>query len=530
VECYTLPPLLLYNGTVRTMDPARPGAEAVLVQHGRISAVGGNADLGALAPGAVAIDLGGRTVLPGLEDAHLHLCEYGLTLTGLRLHECTSLEQVLEKVQVAAQAPGSGWIRGYGWSQSAWPGAANPTRFDLDRVAPGRPVAIHSRDMHSLWVNTRALTLAGVDANTQDVAGGEILRDRAGAPVGIFSENARELIERRISAPSARELQQAARLAIAEANRLGLTAVHSCEAPESFAALAELERSGELPIRIWHMLPVRLLDEALALRLTTGFGSERLRIGHVKLFADGALGSGTAEMLEPYEDAPESLGVAATGTEDLYDAILRAANGRLASAVHAIGDAANHRVLDVFERVAHAAGSMRLRQRIEHVQLITPEDQARLAGLGLVASMQPIHCTQDRPLAERRWGARCSYAYPWRSLAELGVPLAFGSDAPVEDINPLVGLHAAVTRRRAGQDLSEAWHPEQALSLNQALAAYTMGSAYAACAERERGSLTPGKRGDIIVLSGTLDNRDPDALLDLQVDYTIVGGQIVFAR
>ncbi|NLT74221.1 MAG: amidohydrolase [Chloroflexi bacterium] len=522
--------LFLYNGRFRTMDPRFPAAEAILIRQGRIVARGATADLRALSRAALPVNLAGRSASPGLEDAHLHLCEHGLALQQLQLVGCHTLEDVQSAVRGAAENSTQHWIHGHGWDHNAWPRPVKPTRHDLDLVSPSQPVALDSKDLHTLWVNSAALRLAGIDCNTPDVAGGEIPRDSAGEPLGIFSERARELIQRVIPAPTPAERLQAARLAISDATRLGLTAVHSCEGPESFAALAQLERAGELPLRVWHMLPVRYLDQALALGLRTGFGSERLRIGHIKLFADGALGSGTAEMLEPYEDAPESRGVAASSTEEMFEAVLRAAEGGLACAIHAIGDAANRRVLGVYARVLRELGSLGLRQRIEHVQLITPEDRRRMSRLGVVASMQPYHCTQDMATAERRWGRRCRDAYAWASLLSAGSHLAFGTDAPVEPLNPLRGLYAAMTRTREAESDEDAWYPEERLSLDQALRAYTWGSAYAGYAERERGMLAPGRQADITVFSDALSDDEPRRLLEMGIDCTIVGGQIAFQR
>ena len=274
-------------------------------------------------PGCSRIDLAGQRD-PGLEDAHLHLCMHGLALGQLSLECYSTLHDTLQAVQ-AAHASGSGWLRGHGWDHNTWPVPVKPTRHDLDRVAPHRPVALDSKDLHSLWVNTAALELAGLDANTPDIPGGEILRDEQGWPLGILSEKAKQLVEQAIPAPSEQEMLAAARLAVSDAVRLGLTAVHSCEGPESFGALAALDRAGELPLRIWHMLPAAYLDQALDLRLATGYGTERLRIGHIKMFADGALGSGTAEMLAPYKGTEGSFGVAATTTEEIFDTVLRAA-------------------------------------------------------------------------------------------------------------------------------------------------------------------------------------------------------------
>ncbi len=521
--------LLLFNGAIRTMDPLLPVVEAVLIRDGRICARGDSADLLTLAGDADSIDLDGRSAIPGLEDAHLHFCMHGLALGQLRLDGFSSLQDTLQAIQ-AAQSNGSGWLRGHGWDHNNWPRPVKPTRHDLDRVAPHRPVALDSKDLHSLWVNTAALELAGVDANTPNLPGGEILRDEQGWPLGILSEKAKQLVERAIPAPSDQEMLAAARLAVSDAGRLGLTAVHSCEGPASFGALAALDRAGELTLRVWHMLPAAHLDQALDLQLSTGYGTERLRIGHIKMFADGALGSGTAEMLTPYEGTEDAYGVAATPTEELYDTVLRATRGGLASAIHAIGDGANRRVLDIYERVAREHPAPGLRQRIEHVQLITPADQMRLSRLGVVASMQPIHCTQDMAMAQRQWGERCRYAYPWRSLLSAGARLAFGTDAPVEALDPLKGIHAAMTRRHADGTPDGGWYPEQTLPLDQALAAYTIGSAHAAYGEGERGRIAPGLWGDITVFSGALSEDDPEGLLDLQVAYTIVGGQIVYQR
>ncbi len=521
--------LLLFNGAIRTMDPLLPVVEAVLIRDGRIYARGASADLLALARNASRIDLAGRTAIPGLEDAHLHLCMHGLALGQLRLDGFKTLEDTLQAIQ-AAHATGSGWLRGHGWDHNTWPVPVKPTRHDLDRVAPHRPLALDSKDLHSLWVNTAALELAGLDANTPDLCGGEILRDEQGWPLGILSERAKQLVQRVIPAPSDRELLAAARLAVSDAGRLGLTAVHSCEGPESFGALAALDRAGELPLRIWHMLPAAYMDQALDLHLATGYGTERLRIGHIKMFADGALGSGTAEMLAPYEGTEGSFGVAATTTEELYDTVRRAAQGGFASAIHAIGDGANRRVLDIYERVAREHPTPDLRQRIEHVQLITPEDQVRLSEQQVIASMQPVHCTQDMVTAQRQWGDRCHYAYPWRSLLSAGARLAFGTDAPVEALNPLQGIYAAITRKRADGTPDGGWYPEQTLTLEQALAAYTTGSAYAAYGEGERGRIAPGLWGDVTVFSGALSESDPEGALNLQVDCTIVGGQVVYQR
>jgi predicted amidohydrolase YtcJ len=535
--------LILYNGSILTMDPRQPLVEALRIRERRILACGALDEIRALPLGdALEIDLEGRTALPGLEDAHLHLCMHGMALSEIDLGGTASLHQALERVrQASASQPGSGWLRGAdwlrgaGWDHNLWPQPTPPTRHDLDSVVSDRPVALDSKDRHSLWVNSLALQLAGISADTPDSPGGQIWRDSAGQPTGILAENARRLIDTVVPPPDRDAWRQAAGAAIADCARYGITAVHSCEGPEAFRALSELEQTDELTVRVWHMLPLRVLDEAVALGLRTGYGSDRLRIGHVKMFADGALGSGTAEMLAPYEGQPGNLGVAATDTQTLLEAVSLAARHGLASAIHAIGDAANRRVLDIYAQVANDLAESApqhgdLRHRIEHVQLLSKEDLPRLAAQGIIASMQPIHATHDRIMAERQWGARCRYAYAWRGLLDSGAHLAFGTDAPVEGLSPMPGLYAAVTRRDAHGEPPGGWYPYQRLGLDEALHAYTLGAAYAAYGERERGSLIPGKRGDVAVLSRDITAGPPECLLDTAVDLTIVDGEIIYER
>lgn len=523
--------LILYNGSIHTLEPRQPVVEALLIRDGRVAACGARQELAALAPEARKLDLAGRAALPGFEDAHLHLCMHGMSLARINLAGAMDLAEALAKVREASsQRSAEGWLLGGGWDHNLWPRPILPTRHDLDTVAPDRPVALDSKDRHSLWVNSLALRLAGVTGDTPDPTGGRIWRDASGQPTGILSESARQLISDAIPSPGEAEWRRAAEAAMADCARYGITAVHNCEGPEALAALAALEQAGALTMRIWQMLPLRMLEQAVALGLCTGFGSDWLRIGHVKMFADGALGSGTAEMLAPYEGQPDHYGVAATDTQTLREAVRLAAQHGLASAIHAIGDAANRRVLDIYAQVMQELPRAGLRQRIEHVQLLSPEDLSRLAALGVIASMQPIHAVHDRAMAERQWGQRCRFAYAWRSLLQSGARLAFGTDAPVEGLDPLVGLYAAITRRDASGQPPEGWYPEESLSLGEALHAYTRGAAYAAYGESRRGSLAPGKLADLVVLSQDIWTGPPETLLETRVDLTIVGGEIVYQR
>ncbi len=520
---------VLYHGAIYTLAPHQPKVQALLIRNGRIAAAGDSADmLRAAHPQAHKVDLAGRCVLPGFQDAHVHLTTFGLALMAVSLEGARSLEEALTRLRQGAQGlrPGD-WLQGRGWDDNLWPGAQRPTRHDLDRVVPQVPVCLASKDGHSLWVNTLALRLAEIDRHTPDPPGGQILRDAEGEPTGILTENAQALIARVLPQPGAEALEAAARRALAEAARLGVTSVHNCEGMDRFAALACLEAEGGLTLRVWHMLPREALEPALALGLRTGFGNEWLKIGHLKLFADGALGSATAEMLAPYEGRPDDYGVAAMSTEEIYDAVRRAAQGGIASAIHAIGDAANRRVLDVYERVSQELGPLGLRQRIEHAQLVSPEDMPRFARLGVIASMQPIHATQDMEMAERKWGPRCRWGYAWRSLLRQGARLALGTDCPVESLNPLLNLYAAITRRRADGTPTDGWFPEERLTLAEALEAYTAGSAYASYEEGFKGRLTPGMAADLVILSEDITQGPPEVLLEARVEATMVGGAFV---
>ncbi len=519
--------LALINGCIYTLDPAHPSAEALLIEGGRIRLAGATRDvLDAARPGTPRLDLGGRCALPGFHDAHLHLVWHGMALQQVDLLGADSLDEALRRIaeRTGGLAPGQ-WLLGRGWDHNLWPGATRPTRHDLDRLLPHNPARLGSKDGHSIWLNSHALELAHITRDTPAPAGGQILRDAHGEPMGILTENATDLLDGVVPEPDDETMLRAARLALEDAARHGLTALHTCDGPASFRALARLDEAGELAQRVWHMVPLAHLGAAIELGWRTGFGSARLRVGHVKMFADGALGSGTAEMLAPYEGRPGDYGVAATPTEVLGDAVRRAAQAGLASAIHAIGDGANRRVLEIYARVRAEGVGVGLRHRIEHAQLVDPTDQPRLAQLGIIASMQPIHATQDQEMADRQWGERARYGYAWRSLVASGAHLALGTDCPVESLDPLANLYAAVARRRPGGD---AWHPQECLTLDQALRAYTLGSAYAAYQEGALGSLTVGKWGDLVVLSQDITRLSPEALLETHIESTVVGGQVIY--
>jgi len=523
--------LVLHNGNVYTMGRAAPCTQAIAISGERVVAVGEDrAMLDLLAHDGRAVDLDGLTVVPGFTDAHLHLLSVGLGLTRVDLLGAASLEDALARVAArAASTPDGHWLVGHGWDHSLW-GGTLPTRADLDRVAPRHPVCLAHKCGHATWANSRALELAGITRTTPDPPAGALERDStSGEPTGILKENAGALVRRLVPEPTAEEADEAIRAATRRAHRAGLVGVHTMEGAASFRALQRLRASGELRLRVLITVPEEALDAAAAIGLASGFGDHWLRIGGVKLFADGALGSRTAYLLAPYENESDYVGISTATPEYLRDTVDRAARAGLASFTHAIGDRANREVLDAVEASRAAGVGLHLRHRIEHAQLLHPEDIGRFAQLGVVASVQPIHATQDLRLVDAHWGARGAGAYAFRSLLDSGAVLAFGSDCPVEDLSPLVGVHAAVTRRRAdGSPGPEGWYPEQRLTVAEAVRAYTLGAAWAGGEEADRGSLSPGKLADLAVLSKDLFTIDPMAILDTVVVATVVGGQCVY--
>jgi predicted amidohydrolase YtcJ len=524
--------LVLYNGDIRTMDSALPRARAIALSGNRVLATGSDDEMRALLSyTGKAVDLRGSTVLPGFTDSHLHFMSYGLSLIQIDLAEVPTLEEALARV--AAQAgttPAGEWLVGRGWDHSLWAGGSFPTRHDLDRIAPRNPVWLRRKCGHAGWANTRALELAGIDARTPDPPGGAIDHEpETGEPTGILKETAMDLVADLFEEPSIGEASSAIRAAITNAHRHGLTGAHTMEGPAVFRALQQMQADGELNMRILMQIPEANLEAAIQAGLRSGFGNEVLRIGGLKLFADGALGARTAYMLEPFEGEPDNYGIAVSDAQHLREVVGRASQAGIACFVHAIGDRANREVLDAVEASRQNGEGSSLRHRIEHTQILHPDDIPRLAELGVIASMQPIHATQDMLQADSLWGARSAGAYAYRSLLEAGVVLAFGSDSPVEDLNVMKGLHAAVTRRRAdGSPGPEGWYPQERLSVTEAVYAYTAGAAYASGEELIKGTLSPGKLADLVVLSQDIFAIDPMSILNTKVVATVFDGAFVY--
>jgi predicted amidohydrolase YtcJ len=530
--------LLLVNGIVRTLDPHLPVGEAVLLVGNRIAAVGPTEEVRLAAPpGTETLDLGGCLVLPAFTDAHVHLLEFALSLQTIPLDDARSREEAVARVADAARTcPPGEWILGKGWDRNLWPDPSFPHRSDLDQAAPEHPVALDSKDLHSLWVNSLALRLAGITAATPDPPGGEIVRDARGEPSGILKEiPAMDLVRRMIPRPGPAQVRRLLQEATRRAWARGVTAVHVPEDVWAFRLLQELHREGMLGLRVLVHLTEQSVDGAIQAGLQSGLGDDRLRVGGVKVFADGALGSRTAEMLEPYLTEPENRGIAVMEDGELQGLLLAASRSGISAVIHAIGDRANRRALNALERVREDEARRgvprdRLRHRIEHVQLLHPDDLPRLAALDVIASVQPSHVVADMEMAERHWGPeRCRLAYAYGSLWRSGARLALGSDCPVEALDPLAGIHAAVTRRRPdGFPGPEGWNPQERLTVEQAVWGFTMGGAYAAGEEGQRGSIAPGKLADLVVLSQDIFRTDPDAILETEVVATFLDGQVVY--
>ena len=522
---------VLLNGNIHTMDPQQPQASAVAIAGDRFLAVGSDAEMRALlAPGGREVDLGGATVVPGFIDAHIHFLSYGLSLQEIDLSGAPTLSSALERVRRrAADTPHGQWLTGRGWDQSVWEGGSFPTAAQLDAVAAQHPVFLARKCGHAAWVNGRALERVGITVRTANPDGGEIVRGADGQPTGILLEKAMDLAFPCLAEPSAEEAVAAVRQAQEVANRMGIVGVHTKEAAPSLRAFQQLRADGELTLRTVAQIPVAELDSAIRLGLRTGLGDEFLRIGGVKVFSDGALGPRTAWMLAPYEGEPDNLGIAVTGAEEMAEIVARATEAGLAVVTHAIGDSANRMVLDALEASRRAGQGLHLRHRIEHAQLLHADDVHRFAQLGVIASVQPIHATQDMRIADRYWGARSRYAYAFRSLWDSGAKLAFGSDAPVETPDVIQGIHAAVTRMRAdGSPGGDGWYPEERLTVAEAVWAYTVGAAYAGSTESSQGSITPGKLADLVVLSQDIFTVHPMAILETDVEATLFGGAFVW--
>jgi predicted amidohydrolase YtcJ len=519
---------LLVNANVYTLDDAAPSATTIAIRDGRIVAVGDDS-LRALVTSSTQIDdLHGATVTPGLTDAHIHWAWTSRSLQQIDLFDVPTKEEALRRVHEAArQAKSGAWMVGQGWAQSLWPGGAFPTAADLDSVATDQPVLLKARSGHAAWVNTSALRLAGITDSTLDPKGGIIQRDATGHATGILLEDAITLVDSLIPTPSTAELANLMEQAQTLAWKAGLTGIHDFDGPDAFEAMQLLHEQSRLGLRIVKNINDPYIKHAFALKLRWGFGSDWLRLGGLKIFADGALGPRTALMIEPYEGEPDNRGVVVTDKEDIHELVSAASRAGFPSTIHAIGDRAVHDVYEAVRREEAVQGihPTERRHRIEHVQIMHPDDVKRLADLDVIASMQPIHATADYQMADRHWGARSQWSYNARLQIDAGARVAFGSDSPVEPFAPLKGIHAAVTRRRAdGSPGPDGWYPGARLTVDEALRGFTQGPAYAAGLEDRLGKIASGYLADLVAFDRNLYSISPDELLNVQVVGTMVGG------
>ena len=528
------PELIITNGVVHTMDPSRPVAEAIAILGNRIVAVGKNDEIKKLAgSNTPIIDAKKRLVLPGFNDAHVHFLSGGFQLSSVDLRDADTPSEFAERIRrFANNLPSGRWITGGDWDHERWPDAKLPTKELIDRFTPNTPVFVNRLDGHMALANSLALKLAGVNRQTLDPPGGVIVRDSSGEPTGILKDAAQSFVWKVVPPSSFEEKLTAARAASDYAARLGVTSVQDMSAGSDVGVYQTLLDRGELKTRIYAVAPLPAWERLARTGVRAHFGSEMLRVGGLKGFADGSLGSTTALFYEPYKDAPSTSGIA---SDEMYPegSMLKrvhdADRAGLQILIHAIGDRANDLILSIYEQVERENGEKDRRFRIEHAQHLRAQDIPRFARDKVIASMQPYHAIDDGRWAEKRIGKdRAKTTYAFRSLLDAGVTLAFGSDWTVAPLDPILSVYGAVTRRTLDGKNPKGWVPEQKISVEEAVRAYTIGSAYAEFQDQVKGSITPGKLADIVMLSGDIFKIDPKEIEKVKILMTIVDGRIVY--
>lgn len=526
---------VLFNARIRTNDARNPSATAIAIEHGQVALIGSDADvLDRYGHAAETQDMQGCTIWPGLTDSHIHLQQYAFSINMVNCETATRaecLQRVAERVNQNRQNNRTTWVLGHGWNQNNWPEGFGFAQ-DLDSIAPDVPVYLTAKSLHMGWANSVALRAAGITRATPDPKGGRIGRDEHGEPNGLVYESAMDLLNNAIPTPSPAEIANALDAAQATLWQYGITSVHDYDGASCFTALQMLQAEGKLHLRVVKSIPLENLGHAIAVGLRTGFGNDFLRIGPVKLFADGALGPRTAAMFQPYEGEPHNTGILLLDQEQVFAYGQQAVEHGISMTIHAIGDRAVHEVLAGYAHLRHyerEKGLPPLRHRVEHVQLLPSDDRSQLAKLDLTASVQPIQATSDIEMVERYWGGRGGWAYAFQTLLASGARLCFGSDAPVESPNPFLGLHAAVTRQRPdGFPDAQGWYPNQRVDLAQALHGFTTEPAYAIGLESKQGRLAPGYFADLIVLKKDPFKLPARQLYQVQPVATMVGGEWVW--
>ena len=530
-----VPDTIIVNAKVQTMDRNQPTAEAVAIHRNRIVAVGSTTDIRKLAgSNTKVIDAKAHLVVPGFNDAHVHFLSGGFQLASVDLRDANTPQEFAERIRdFAAKLPEGRWITGGDWDHERWPDASLPTKELIDRYTPATPVFVNRLDGHMSLANSVALKLAGVTSATKDPDGGVIVRDpKTGEPTGVLKDSAQSFVWKVIPPSTFEEKLVAARAATNHAASLGVTSVQDVSASVDVGVYQTLLARGELKTRIYAVWPLPSWDRLARTGIRAHFGSPMLRTGGLKGFSDGSLGSTTALFYEPYRDAPNTSGIP-SGEMFPEGAMLERVRGAdkagLQVMIHAIGDRANDMILSIFEQVEKENGARDRRFRIEHAQHLRPQDIPRFARDKVIASMQPYHAIDDGRWAEKRIGKeRAKTTYAFRSLLDAGATLAFGTDWTVAPLDPMLTIYAAVTRRTLDGKNPNGWVPEQKISVEETVRAYTAGSAYAESQENEKGTITPGKLADLVILSRDIFKIDPKEIENVKVVMTIMDGRIVY--
>lgn len=523
--------LVIKNANIRTMDDHRTVVRAVAVLNGRIIALGSDEEVGKLIGSKTrVINAGGKMIIPGFNDAHLHFVPGGQQLSLVDLRSSQSPEEFAQRIkEYAAKLKEGEWVTGGRWDHENWKPANLPTKELIDRVAPKNPVFVNRLDGHMAVANSLALKLAGVTKDTKDVPGGVIVRDSNGEPTGVLKDAAMDLVSRVIPDQTFSQRLASAEAATNYAASLGVTSAQDMQANQNLAVYETLLQQGKLKTRLYAGADLSDWKARAHVGIRHAFGGPMLRTGTLKGYGDGSLGSSTAWFFEPYADTPSTSGVPSAEMPQLYEHISAADRNGLQVMIHAIGDKTNATVLDIYERVEKEDGPSDRRFRIEHAQHLRVSDIPRFAKLGVIASMQPVHLTDDGRWAEKRLGKeRLKGTYAFKSLLASGAHVAFGTDWSVAPLNPLFGIYAAVTRRTTDNKNPDGWLPDEKISVDAAVRCYTLGSAYAEYQENEKGTLELGKLADMVILSEDIFTIDPTTIANVKVLKTIVGGKVVF--
>ena len=529
------PDVIIVNAIVHTMDPQQPLAEAVAIHGNRILAAGTTKEIRKLASNNTKIiDAKKRLVLPGFNDAHTHFLSGGFQLSSVDLRDANTPQEFAERIRsFASKLPKGRWVTGGDWDHERWPDTKLPTKELIDSFTPDTPIFVNRLDGHMALANSLALKLAGVTRQTLDPPGGVIVRDpKTGEPTGVLKDAAQSFVWKVVSPSTFDEKLAAARAASEYAARLGVTSVQDMSAGADVGIYQTLLDRGELKTRIYAVSPLPAWERLARTGVRAHFGSAMLRVGGLKGFSDGSLGSTTALFYDPYRDDPGTSGI--PGDEmfpegAMLERVLKADKAGLQIMIHAIGDRANDLILSMFEQAEKVNGVRDRRFRIEHAQHLRSQDMPRFSRDKVIASMQPYHAIDDGRWAEKRIGKeRAKTTYAFRSLLDSGATLAFGSDWTVAPLNPILGIYAAATRRTLDGKNSKGWVPEQKISVEEAVRAYTVGSAFAEYQETVKGSITPGKLADVVILSGNIFKIDPKEIENVKVVLTLVDGRVVY--